>query len=331
MNNQDIAPAERWWTVTRGAGPIVATAIHDGHGLRAEVAAAMALRDRDRLREEDPFTGQAVAGVDNHIIVHRSRFEFDLNRGVDGAIYETPEQSWGLEVWHGAARARAWSTARSRSTRLIIACSAHCSTRSPPSMTASSLLDVHSYNHRRDGPDGAPTAAGQGARHQHRHLFDAARAMGVPARSADGGDARRSTSTAAGSTCARMSPSRARASRPASSTTATPARAARSRSSSRNSSWTNGAASPTRPSSTRCAASSTMSAATARALAGMSVDGAALHPIAARSASTARFARRRRERPRPPRPLAAVHRPPSRPRPTAPAWRGGSRSTARPI
>jgi len=26
-------PAERWWTVQHGPGPVVATAIHDGHEL----------------------------------------------------------------------------------------------------------------------------------------------------------------------------------------------------------------------------------------------------------------------------------------------------------
>src|SRR5690349_21074370 len=47
--NMDPGP---WWTVQRGGGPIVATAIHDGHGLRPDVAAAMKLPDADRLREE---------------------------------------------------------------------------------------------------------------------------------------------------------------------------------------------------------------------------------------------------------------------------------------
>ena len=41
---------------------------------------------------------------------------------------------------------------------------------------------------RRPGRRG--DAAGRGARHQHRHLLDAARPVGVPARSADAGDAR---------------------------------------------------------------------------------------------------------------------------------------------
>src|SRR5687768_12156648 len=89
----------RWWTVQRGGGPIVATAIHDGHELRPEVADFMRLSDMERLREEDPFTGQAILDVPTHIIAHRSRFEFDLNRGAAEAVYQTAEQSWGLEVW----------------------------------------------------------------------------------------------------------------------------------------------------------------------------------------------------------------------------------------
>ncbi|HLO19284.1 MAG TPA: hypothetical protein VK192_02180, partial [Sphingomicrobium sp.] len=62
-----LACPERWWTLTRGSGPVLATAIHDGHGLRPDVADAMSLPEADRLREEDPFTGQAVGGVPTHI------------------------------------------------------------------------------------------------------------------------------------------------------------------------------------------------------------------------------------------------------------------------
>ena len=73
----DIVP---WWTVQRADDAIVATAIHDGSGLRHEVAAAMVLPRQERLREEDPFTGQAILDVPTHVIPHRSRFEVDLNR-----------------------------------------------------------------------------------------------------------------------------------------------------------------------------------------------------------------------------------------------------------
>ena len=147
---------EKWWTVQQGPGPIVATAIHDGNDLRSEVAAAMKLSDPDRLREEDPFTGQAIVDVPNHVIVHRSRFEFDLNRGADGAVYETPEQAWGLEVWKErpgeelVRRSLGIHSAyyRMLGTLLDSVAAAH---------RQFVLLDVHSYNHRRAGPDKPPT------------------------------------------------------------------------------------------------------------------------------------------------------------------------------
>lgn len=142
--------------MTRGEGPVVATAIHDGHGLRAEVSDAMMLNDADRLREEDPHTGQAVEGVTNHVIACRSRFEFDLNRAASDAVYITPEQSWGLAVWRDTpadslvARSLAIHAAFYRMMGALL-----------DDVLAEHgrfiLLDVHSYNHRRDGADAAPT------------------------------------------------------------------------------------------------------------------------------------------------------------------------------
>ena len=64
----DMEAAEPW-TIRPGPGRVVATAIHDGHDLRPEVAEAVALGDAERLREEDPFTGQAVLDVPAHTIV----------------------------------------------------------------------------------------------------------------------------------------------------------------------------------------------------------------------------------------------------------------------
>ena len=154
MNTQTLP--ERWWTTTRGPGPIIATAIHDGNELRPEVAEAMALPDLDRLREEDPFTGQAVTGVATHVIAHRSRFEFDLNRGPDSAIYRTPEQSWGLQVWKTEPAERLVQDSlelhaayyRMLSALLDDVAAAH---------DRFVLIDVHSYNHRRDGAEAEAT------------------------------------------------------------------------------------------------------------------------------------------------------------------------------
>lgn len=145
----------RWWTVQRGPAPIVATAIHDGHELRPEIAARMKLSDAGRLREEDPFTGQAVQGVPTHVIAHRSRFEFDLNRGADSAVYETADQCWGLEVWHEplAQDLVAGSLAiHAAYYRMLAGVLDEIAAEHDKFV----LIDVHSYNHRRDGPGGAP-------------------------------------------------------------------------------------------------------------------------------------------------------------------------------
>ncbi|MEO5611285.1 MAG: N-formylglutamate amidohydrolase [Sphingomicrobium sp.] len=152
---QDIE--KPWWTVSHGPGAVVATAIHDGHDLRPEVAQAMALDDAERLREEDPFTGQAIIDVPAHVIVHRSRFEFDLNRAADSAVYETAEQSWGLKVWHGdqvdPALTRRSLAIHAEYYRSLVALLDGVAARRPRFL----VIDVHSYNHRRDGPDGDAT------------------------------------------------------------------------------------------------------------------------------------------------------------------------------
>ena len=67
-----VAMAEGVVIVEESAGPIVGTAIHDGHKLRPECAALMALDDAVRLREEDPFTARIAAMVPTRLVVTRS-------------------------------------------------------------------------------------------------------------------------------------------------------------------------------------------------------------------------------------------------------------------
>ena len=45
------------WTEAIGDGPVIATAIHDGHQVREEVVKLFSLGDKEREREEDPYTG----------------------------------------------------------------------------------------------------------------------------------------------------------------------------------------------------------------------------------------------------------------------------------
>jgi hypothetical protein len=140
---------------------VVATAIHNGHELRPEIAARMALGEADRLREEDPFTGDAVRGVACHVVVHRSRFEFDLNRDAAGAVYSTPGQSWGLKVWQSEALepepAQHSLELHAGYYRMLAALLDGVAERHDRFV----LLDVHSYNHRREGADAEPTPRDQ--------------------------------------------------------------------------------------------------------------------------------------------------------------------------
>lgn len=144
-----------WWTLRRGASPVLATAIHDGHRLRADLEELMAIDEAGRLREEDPFTGRIISDMPNRIVCHRSRFEADLNRPRDGAVYLTPEQAWGLEVWK--ERPSAGAIARSLAFHdAYYAMLGQMLEDMAARHGRFAVLDIHSYNHRRDGPRARP-------------------------------------------------------------------------------------------------------------------------------------------------------------------------------
>ena len=145
-----------WWTLQRSDDRVVATAIHDGHGLRPGIAEAMALDAAARLREEDPYTGQAAAAAPTHVIAGRSRFEVDLNRGEDAAFYRTPEQCWGLAPWRTPPTPELVEGSL-RLHRAFYAMMGQLLDDVRDAHGAYVLLDIHSYNHRRDGPGAPPT------------------------------------------------------------------------------------------------------------------------------------------------------------------------------
>jgi len=79
--------------------PFWAFAIHDGHQIDPAVEQFMLLDETQRLREEDPYTASmAELGV-NQLVVGTSRFQLDINRKEEDAVYVHPEQAWGLKVW----------------------------------------------------------------------------------------------------------------------------------------------------------------------------------------------------------------------------------------
>lgn len=142
------------WLV-EGEGPVVATAIHDGHELRDECASCVGLDDAARLREEDPFTGRVTAIAPTRLVARRSRFEVDLNRPRSSAVYRCAADAWGLEVWREppddalVARSLAGYDAFYATLERVLRDKVRRHGRAV-------VLDLHSYNHRREGPDAPP-------------------------------------------------------------------------------------------------------------------------------------------------------------------------------
>jgi len=152
------AGSRKPWRIVVGTGPLVAAAIHDGHEVRDEVAALLAIDDATRLREQDPFTREWAAIAPTHFVVHRSRFELDLNRPRERAVYVTPADAWGLDVWRSTPSAdlidrslALYDEFYAEAQRVLETVRA--------AHGAFVVLDLHTYNHRREGPNGPPAEA----------------------------------------------------------------------------------------------------------------------------------------------------------------------------
>jgi N-formylglutamate deformylase len=90
------------------SSPLLATAIHDGHDIRQGIGNYLNIDESERLREEDPCTGFFTDISESRIVVNTSRFEVDVNRPRDGAVYSNPEQAWGLNVWKEDVPVSVW-------------------------------------------------------------------------------------------------------------------------------------------------------------------------------------------------------------------------------
>ena len=140
--------------------PVLALAIHNGHDLSTELSSICGISEADRLREEDPYTGEIAQRFTNNIIVHSSRFMVDLNRSPEKAVYQNPEDCWGLPVRKNPipeeylAYLKASYDAWYEVLRQIIT---DFLARHPLLV----VFDIHSYNHRRGGPDAIPDPQSQ--------------------------------------------------------------------------------------------------------------------------------------------------------------------------
>lgn len=144
-----------WLMISEGPGPVVATAIHDGHALRPDVSELIALSESQRLREEDPFTASWASIFDVRLISTRSRFEVDLNRPRGKAVYIKARDAWGLNLWNTqpaekmiAESLTLYDQFYSELHRILA--------KIEKVHGRFVVLDLHSYNHRRGGPLAMP-------------------------------------------------------------------------------------------------------------------------------------------------------------------------------
>lgn len=76
--------------------PFACFSIHNGHNMRPELEKKCLLSGHERWQEEDPHTLDMICSLPVVVSAMDSRYEYDLNREPENALYET---AWGRKVW----------------------------------------------------------------------------------------------------------------------------------------------------------------------------------------------------------------------------------------
>lgn len=135
-----------------GDSPLITTAIHDGHRVREDLLDRYQIDAADRLREEDPFTARFAEVSTPRIIGRHSRFEVDLNRPRDKAVYRRPEDAWGLNVWKSPPTEAIVQESLRRYDAFYQAVG-ELLDGLVERYGCIVVYDIHTYNHRRNGPE----------------------------------------------------------------------------------------------------------------------------------------------------------------------------------
>jgi N-formylglutamate deformylase len=125
------------------------TAIHAGHDVRPELRQWLAVCDAERRREEDPMTDYWLSLGDSTVRVNRSRFEVDLNRPRERAVAMEPADTWGMRVWSRPPPAPQVEASLALHDRFYSSM-ARLLDHLADTWGRVLVLDLHSYNHRRD-------------------------------------------------------------------------------------------------------------------------------------------------------------------------------------
>lgn len=120
----------------------IAAAVHDGHQFRRELWDNCLHTEYDRWFEEDPATKAMIANQPIVLAGMDSRFEYDLNRGPENAIYT---DAWGKQLWKSPLPQKMVDTSLTKHNNFYRVTHALVETIEDKHGTCL-VYDMHSYN-----------------------------------------------------------------------------------------------------------------------------------------------------------------------------------------
>lgn len=125
--------------------PYICGAVHDGHQFRKELWDNCLHSAYDRWYEEDPATKEFVKSHPIVIAGCDSRFEYDLNRDPENAIYE---DAWGKRLWKKPLTKKQHNESLAKHSSFYEVVHALVA-KVEAKYGAAVVYDIHSYNWRR--------------------------------------------------------------------------------------------------------------------------------------------------------------------------------------
>jgi DNA-binding transcriptional regulator YbjK len=122
--------------------PYVCAAVHDGHQFRKDLWNNCLHTEYERWFEEDPCTKEFIKSHPIVIAGCDSRFEYDLNRDPENAVFET---AWGKQLWETPLpeKQKEKSLAKHANFYKVV----HALIKKlEEKFTAAIVYDIHSYN-----------------------------------------------------------------------------------------------------------------------------------------------------------------------------------------
>ncbi|MEA1886964.1 MAG: flavohemoglobin expression-modulating QEGLA motif protein [Bacteroidota bacterium] len=125
--------------------PYACMSIHNGHRLRPDLKEICRLTDHERWQEEDPHTLDMISSLPIVISAMDSRYEYDLNRKAENAIYT---DAWGKQIWKESLSDKQKKESLSKHAafyRIIHSLISYLENKYRSLL----LFDIHSFNYRR--------------------------------------------------------------------------------------------------------------------------------------------------------------------------------------